>query len=343
MGVIACGAPQVAPPPPRDAAALAPAANLFVAAVAAKDWAAAAGAIQRRHVELAGAPFDAPVITALDGAWDPLVSWLVTQTTVTGAYFTLARVVDALPDYRERLAGLADRAKAEQVELGRAARGPGGTWLHAALRAKLADDRAARQAADTALATALRPDFDSFPFPRSCNWIASPARAAGHRVAVATNGLSCQSADERTWDTTDAYDYTEGGSAQKGTRTTHHRVIVARITGNVTLRWDGGERDVPVAVDGGVDEVAFTTPQGNQAFSQLTADQARPEAGRRFYAALTSAVRDAWIPAALAAGKAASDVAIAEDQLVVHGKLAAPSPELGKVLARYGLTIGELF
>jgi len=341
-----CSGASPTPTPPRDAAvALAPAANLFVAAVEAKDWAAAAGAIQRRHVELAGAPFDAKVVAALDTAWEPLAAWLASQTTITGAYFTLARVTDSLPAYGERLAALATRAATEQAELGRAAHGPGGAWLHAALRAKLSGDRAAREAADAALARAVRPDFDIFPFPRSCNWIASPPRVPGRPVSVATSGLSCQIADERRWDTSDPYGYVEGGVTRMGTRTTHHRVVVARIAGNVTLRWDGGEREVAIAIDGGVDEIAFATPQGTQGFSPVKAEQARPEASRRLHAELATAVLEVWTPAALTAGKAAlgRDVAIAEDQLAIHARLASPSPELGTVLARYGVAIGELF
>jgi len=309
VALVACKAPPPATPQPIvvDAAPDAPPSEL-AAAIYAADWKAVD---QLLFIPLAP---DAEV--ALAKRWDAFVA---AQPTPTAAYFKLAKQFGAFPPehpLRGLLVTLAERAADAEVELARAATGPGGTWLHASLAARIAGGRPPRVAAAN-LVAATRPDLDFVPVPAVCNWVDGPKRAAGIRVEVVTAGLSCLVEPEQ--------------------RTAKRRTFRARITGRVALRWTGGELALPVDVETSVDEAPpFTT---------ATEGGARPETVRKLHAALTDALRQHWAEDALTAALAAKDAATAEHHLVLHAHLvapAAPSAQLVVAMERYGVKLEDL-
>ncbi len=219
--LVACSPPPARPAASPPAHGTLPARSAFAAGL---DRALAANDVTGALAQLAALPptglYATEVQDVVAAHWAAIVETLTARGTATSAYFALAKLLPPASldaPLRGLVATLAERAADAEIELARAAKGPGGAWLHATLAARIAGGKPPRVAAAT-LDAATRIDLDFMPVPASCSWVDGPARRDGRRVVVTTSGLSCTAEP-------------------------------VRITGTVTLRWEpAGEQHVVVDV-----------------------------------------------------------------------------------------------
>ncbi len=298
--------------------------KLALAAIAQADWPTTLALLTKRR----GSPVGDPVASALQRVWDSFAGWMVMQSSATTAYLDLSSRLALTPPahpVRQSLASLRERALVEARAAMRNTRGIGGTWLHAAILARVAGPTATTEkaAAAAALAKLVATTRVSLTIDRAHPACAPLLRAPPPgRAVVARATLACTLEPERKITTP------EGVTA---------RTFKVVVHGTLDITRGATARRIPIDVD-----VVVADTDGTDA---RTFDMVRSAASELIQKAVVGAIEAEDAQKALTAASQALKVgrtAAAEHHLVTHALLAGPSPELDEILARYGVAFGEL-
>jgi hypothetical protein len=337
-------------------AAEAAAKQQLTAAIAGGQWQVVFQLLKQRTTM---EPLDASTASALMAAWDPLVAWGTSHSTVIAAYLDVAGPLSKLPPghaLAHELADLQARALAAAKALTKNTRGAGGAWLHAALVARVAGPSSpeARTAADAfaKFSAATRITLPADKLAPACAPLVK--NVPGRKIRV-TSTLECTIVPEKRFTTKEPFRVKqrvvrshkemrdgreetvidgEEDVEQETTVEVDHRAFAIRAKGTITIK--GVE--IPIEIEEVVDDTDGTNPR--------TFEQAKVAATDAIWKATIGPLETAEAEKALEAGRKAFEakrVPAAANHLAIHALLAgASSTELDEIVAAWGVTFAEL-
>jgi hypothetical protein len=333
----------------------------LIAAANKQDWPTLLDLMRKRRT--GEASVDVAAVVAQQ--WEPFVAWLSEQSSIIGAYFEVSEAVrTSSPLGHPLLAQLEDvrtRALAEVKKRAKAARGPGGVWLYAALAERVAGpgqmiEANAASAAYAKLSSTARVSLVIDKLVPACASI-RPEMKKG-RTVRATSTLTCAIEPEKKWTTTEVVKVkqhvvktrtvTKDGREQQEIESEEdveqdvpneivHRTYKLVVRGELAITSGAERRVVPIEIEDVLED--------GDADDTRTFEAARAKAIAAIQAAVVGPIEAIEAQQAYAAAQRALEVkrtAAAENQLVIHGLLAGASPELDELMSQYALTFADL-
>jgi hypothetical protein len=317
-------------------------------AIHRSDWALTFGLLTKRR----GSPVSHEVATALNVILEPFLAWAATQTSLPAAYLDLASRLALAPNnhpIRVSLATLRDLALIEAKKSAKKARGVGGTWLHAALIARIAgptgpDEAKAAATAWAKLVASSRTSLQLESLSPACAPLIRPS-APGGKAVKAKSTLECTIEPEQKFVAKEPFKVKQHVVDSEGERdveveTTidvNHRTFKVAVHGVLAIYAGAPRRAVPIDFEEAIDDIDGSDTR----MFDASIASARDLITQATVGALDTATATAAYQAGVLAAKNGRKEA-AENQLVIHGILAGSSPELDELMIGYGATFAEL-